>query len=81
MYEESKKYCLDNGRNAVPLIRMFNYLLLKSIFDLSDGDFVERSRYDMSFKYFLDMAPEASVIDSSSLTKFRMIRLAHSKNG
>ena len=27
-------YCLDNGRNAVPPIRMFKYLLLKSIYDL-----------------------------------------------
>ncbi|MEH6852309.1 IS1182 family transposase, partial [Bacillus pseudomycoides] len=69
------KYCLDNGRNAVPPVRMFKYLLLKSIFDLSDVDVVERSKYDMSFKYFLDMAPEDMVIDPSSLTKFRKLRL------
>lgn len=76
IYEELKaKYCLDNGRNAVPPIRMFKYLLLKSIYDLSDVDVVERSIYDMSFKYFLDMAPEDSVIDPSSLTKFRKLRL------
>ncbi|UPM55824.1 IS1182 family transposase [Gottfriedia acidiceleris] len=73
--ELKNKYCLDNGRNAVPPIRMFKYLLLKSIFDLSDVDVVERSKYDMSFKYFLDMAPEESVINSSSLTKFRKLRL------
>jgi hypothetical protein len=29
----------------------------------------------MSFKYFLDMTPEESVIDPSSLTKFRKLRL------
>jgi transposase/IS5 family transposase len=74
--EELKdKYCLDNGRNAVPPVRMFKYLLLKSIFDLSDIDVVERSKYDMSFKYFLDMAPEDMVINPSSLTKFRKLRL------
>ena len=74
--EELKtKYCLNNGRNAVPPVRMFKYLLLKSFFDLSDNDVVERSKYDMSFKYFLDMAPEASVINPSSLTKFRRLRL------
>src|SRR3954468_16815220 len=73
--ELKSKYCLDNGRKAVPPIRMFKYLLLKSIFDLSDVDLVERSKYDMSFKYFLDMAPEDSVIDPSSLTKFRKLRL------
>ncbi|WP_167348446.1 transposase, partial [Paenibacillus etheri] len=73
--ELQSKYCLDNGRNAVPPIRMFKYLLLKSIFDLSDVDVVERSKYDMSLKYFLDMAPEDEVINPSSLTKFRKLRL------
>ncbi|WP_047832538.1 transposase, partial [Robinsoniella sp. RHS] len=64
IYEELiDKYCLDNGRNAVPPIRMFKYLLLKAIYDLSDVDVVERSRYDMSFKYFLDMVPEEEVIN------------------
>ena len=76
VYEELKdNYCLDNGRNAIDPIRMFKYLLLKAIFELSDVDIVERSRYDMSFKYFLDMAPEEPVIDPSSLTKFRKLRL------
>ena len=69
------KYCLTNGRNAISPIRMFKYILLKSIFDLSDVDIVERSKYDMSFKYFLDMAPEEGVIEASSLTKFRRLRL------
>lgn len=69
------KYCPDNGRNAIPPVRMFKYLLLKSIYNLSDVDVVERSRYDMSFKYFLDMAPEDEVINPSSLTKFRKLRL------
>ena len=76
IYEELvDKYCLYNGRNAVSPIRMFKYLLLKAIFDLSDVDVVERSKYDMSFKYFLDMAPEEEVINASSLTKFRKMRL------
>ena len=39
---------------------------------------VERSRYDMSFKYFLGMAPEDEVIEPSSLTKFRKLRLSDS---
>ena len=69
------RYCLDNGRNAINPIRMFKYLLLKAIFDISDIDVVERSKYDMSFKYFLDMAPEDAVLEASSLTKFRKLRL------
>jgi hypothetical protein len=76
VYDELEdNYCLDNGRNAIDPIRMFKYLLLKTIHDLSDVDIVERSKYDMSFKYFLDMAPEETVIDPSSLTKFRKLRL------
>src|SRR5512146_3181812 len=76
VYEELlNKYCLDNGRNAICPIRMFKYLLLKAIFELSDIDVVERSRSDMSFKYFLDMNPEEEVIEPSSLTKFRKLRL------
>lgn len=69
------KYCSNNGRTAESPIRMFKYLLLKTIYDVSDVDVVERSRYDMSFKYFLEMTPEESVINSSSLTKFRKLRL------
>ena len=69
------RYCTDNGRNAESPVRMFKYLLLKTIFTVSDVDVVERSRYDMSFKYFLEMSPEEDVINSSSLTKFRKLRL------
>ena len=54
---------------------MFKYLLLKTIYTISDVDVVERSQYDMSFKYFLDMSPEEAVINPSSLTKFRKLRL------
>jgi len=43
---------------------MFKYLLLNSIFDLSDVDVVERSKYDMSFKYYLNMAPEDQIVDA-----------------
>ena len=56
-------------------VRMFKYLLLKTIYTVSDIDVVERSQYDMSFKYFLDMNPEDDVINPSSLTKFRKLRL------
>jgi len=69
------KYCSTNGRTAESPIRMFKYLLLKTIYSVSDVDVVERSGYDMSFKYFLEMAPEEEVINPSSLTKFRKLRL------
>jgi transposase len=76
IYDELlNKYCVNNGRTAESPVRMFKYLLLKTIYTVSDVDVVERSRFDMSFKYFLEMAPEEDVINSSSLTKFRKLRL------
>lgn len=76
IYDELvNKYCPNNGRTAESPIRMFKYLLLKTIYVVSDVDVVERSRYDMSFKYFLEMSPEEDVINPSSLTKFRKLRL------
>ena len=76
VYDELvNKYCHNNGRTAESPVRMFKYLLLKTIYDISDVDVVERSRFDMSFKYFLDMSPEQDVINPSSLTKFRKLRL------
>ena len=70
------KYCHDNGRMAESPVMMFKYLLLKTIYDISDVDVVERSRYDMSFKYFLGMTPEnTDLINPSSLCKFRKLRL------
>jgi transposase len=76
IYDELvNKYCSNNGRMAESPVRMFKYLLLKTIYTVSDVDVVERSMYDMSFKYFLDMNPEDDVINPSSLTKFRKLRL------
>lgn len=76
IYDElSSKYCQNNGRTAESPIRLFKYLLLKVIYNVSDVDVVERSRVDMSFKYFLGMTPEDEVIDPSTLTKFRRLRL------
>ena len=69
------KYCPDNGRMAIDPVCLFKYLFLKTIYNISDVDVVERSRVDMSFKYFLDMAPEDDVINASTLSKFRRLRL------
>lgn len=69
-------YCTSMGRNAIEPIMLFKYLLLKVIYELSDEDVVERTLYDMSFKYFLNLAPEeTNLINPSTLTKFRKLRL------
>ena len=77
IYEELKdKYCLDNGRMAEDPRMLFKYLLLKVIDNLSDVDVVAHSRYDMSYKWFLGLAPESDVIDPSTLCKFHKQRLS-----
>lgn len=71
-----KNYCGNNGRTAEDPIRMFRYLLLKVICDLSDVSVVKRAKTDLLFKYFLDISPEeTNLIDPSSLAKFRKLRL------
>ncbi|AWI10942.1 hypothetical protein CQJ30_01245 [Caldibacillus thermoamylovorans] len=56
IYEELKEnYSETNGRRAICPVRMFKYLFLKRMYKLSDEDVVRRSKYDMSFKYFLGM--------------------------
>lgn len=77
VYDELKsKYCPDNGRTANDPVMMFKYLVLKALSGLSDENLVERSKYDLSYKFFLGLMPEDKVIDSSSLTRFRRQRLA-----
>ena len=76
IYEElEEKYCLTNGRIAISPILLFKYLILKVMYNMSDRDLVDRSRYDMSFKYFVGLRPEDDVINPSTLTKFRKLRL------
>ena len=64
--ELQSKYCLDNGRNTIPPIRMFKYLLLKAIHDLSDSDLVERSKYDMSFKFAVNLKRILKLLNKKS---------------
>jgi transposase len=69
-------YSASMGRGAIDPIMLFKYLLLKVIYEISDEDVVERTLYDMSFKYFLNLAPEeTNLINPSTLTKFRKLRL------
>lgn len=76
VYDElEKKYCLDNGRNAKDPAMLLKYLILKCLNPMSDVDLVERARYDLSYKYFLDLNPEDEVINPSTLSKFRKLRL------
>lgn len=77
IYDELlNNYSIGMGRGAKDPILLFKYLILKTTYELSDEDVVERTLYDMSFKYFLNLAPEeVNLIHPSTLTKFRKLRL------
>lgn len=76
VYDELKdKYSATMGRGAIDPIMMFKYLFLKALYPTSDVGLVKRAFTDMSYKYFLGLNPEDSVIESSTLTKFRRQRL------
>ena len=51
---------------------MFKLLFLKKLYDLSDETLISSAQTDMAYKFFLDLEPEAKMIDPSLLTKFRM---------
>jgi len=76
VYDELKdKYSATMGRGAVSPIMMFKYLLLKAMYPVSDVGLVKRAFTDMAYKYFLGLNPEDPVIESTTLTKFRRLRL------
>ena len=69
-------YSENMGRKAEDPIPLFKYLMLKDMYELSDRDLIERTLTDLSFKYFLGLAPEETkLIHPTTLTKFRRLRL------
>ena len=50
-------------------------LFLKKLYDLSDETLISSAQTDMTYKFFLDLEPEAKMIDPSLLTKFRKTRI------
>jgi len=70
-----KQYCENFGRPAKEPEMMFKLMFLKKVYDLSDERLITSAQTDMAYKYFLDLDPEAEMIDPSLLTKFRKTRI------
>ena len=70
-----KQYCEKFGRPAKEPEMMFKLLFLKKLYDLSDEALISSAQTDMAYKFFLDLEPEAKMIDPSLLTKFRKTRI------
>jgi transposase len=70
-----KQYCENFGRPAKEPELMFKLMFLKKSYDLSDERLIGGAQTDMAYKYFLDLEPEAAMIDPSLMTKFRKTRI------
>lgn len=70
-----KQYCERFGRPAKEPGMMFKLLFLKKLYDLSDETLISSAQTDMAYKFFLDLEPEAKMVDPSLLTKFRKTRI------
>ena len=70
-----KQYCENFGRPAKEPEMMFKLLFLKRLYDLSDETLISSAQTDLAYKFFLDLDPEAKMIDPSLLTKFRKNRI------
>lgn len=70
-----KQYCENFGRPAKEPEMMFKLLFLKKLYDLSDEILISSAQTDMAYKFFLNLEPEAKMINPSLLTKFRKTRI------
>jgi transposase len=70
-------YCPDNGRPSLPPSLMSGVLLLQYYEDVSDGEAVERTRYDLRWKVALDLPLDYGGFDPSSLSVFRKRLIEH----
>lgn len=70
-----KQYCENFGRPAKEPEMMFKLMFLKKLYDLSDERLINSAQTDMAYKFFLDLDPEAKMINPSLLTKFRKTRI------
>jgi transposase len=70
-------YTLDNGRPSLPPSMMAGVLLLQFYDDVSDGEAVERVRYDLRWKVALNLPLDYPGFDPSSLSVFRTRLVKH----
>lgn len=70
-------YSLDNGRPSLPPALMSGVLLLQFYDDVSDGEAVERTQYDLRWKVALDLPLDFPGFDPSSLSVFRKRLVEH----
>jgi hypothetical protein len=72
-------YCPDNGHARVVLSMMFGASLLQFNEDVSDGEAVERLRFDLHWKVALNLPLDYDGCDASSFSRFRTQLIKHKR--
>ena len=72
-------YCLNNGRPSVPPARITKVLILETYEDLSDREALEMVRFNIKWKYALDVPIDYEGFDRSLLVHFRARLLINDK--
>lgn len=72
-------YCLNNGRPSVPPARLTKVLILETYEDLSDREALEMLRFNIKWKYALDVPLDYEGFDRSLLVYFRARLLINHK--
>ena len=70
-------YCAENGRPSLPPSMMAGAMILQFYDDVSDGEAVERIRYDLRWKVALNLGLDYDGFDASSLSVFRARLVKH----
>ena len=72
-------YCLDNGRPSVPPARLTKVLILQTYETLSDREALEMVRFNIKWKYALNVPINYEGFDRSLLVYFRARLLINNK--
>jgi len=72
-------YCAKNGRPSLPPSMMAGAMILQFYDDVSDGEAVERIRYDLRWKVALNLGLDYDGFDASSLSVFRARLVKHNQ--
>jgi len=72
-------YCLNNGRPSVPPARLTKVLILETYENLSDREALEMLRFNIKWKYALNVPINYEGFDRSLLVRFRARLLINNK--
>jgi IS5 family transposase len=72
-------YTAGVGRPSLPPVRLAKVLLLEMYEGVSDREAEERAKFDLRWKFALDLGPEEDGFDATTLVRFRARLVANDK--